>query len=100
MTQSEDEGLSEEKISLSEETALVNREISFGHNSSRSGPRINTSSANQYQGSKRLFVVPSNIPGSSVGTDMYCSDIRLEEIQKISQEKAGASGLNALQLTL
>ena len=35
MVQSEDEGLSEEEKSLSEETVLVNREFSLGHNGSR-----------------------------------------------------------------
>ena len=73
MAQSEDEGLSEE------ETALVNREISIGQNSSRGGPRISTSSANQFRGPKRLFVIPGNVPGNFVGTDMYCSDIRQGE---------------------
>ena len=72
--------MSKEEISLSEETALVNREISLGHNSSRGGPRISTSSANQFRGPKRLFVVPSNVPRSSVGADMYCSDIRHGEV--------------------
>ena len=47
MAQSEDEGSFEEEISLSEETALVSREINLGHNSSRGGPRISTSLANQ-----------------------------------------------------
>ena len=70
MAKSEDEGLSEEEISLSEETALVNREISLGHNSSRGGPKISKSLANQFQGSKRLPVVPCNVPGSSVGADI------------------------------
>ena len=35
MAQSEDEGLSEEEISLLEKTVLVSREISLGHNISR-----------------------------------------------------------------
>ena len=48
MAQSEEEGLSEDKISLSEETMIVSREISLGHNNSRGGPRISTSSADQY----------------------------------------------------
>ena len=84
MAQSEDEGLSEEEISLSEETTLVNREINLGHNSSRGGLRISTSSANQFRGPKRLLVVSGNVPRSSVGADMYCSDIRQGEILKIS----------------
>ena len=84
MAQSEDEGLSEEEISLSEETALVNKEINLGHNSSRGGPRINKSSATQFRGPKRLPVVSGNVPRSSVGVDMYCSDIRQGEILKIS----------------
>ena len=79
MAQFEDEGLFEEEISLEEETALVNREISIGQNSSRGGPRISTSSANQFRGPKRLSVVLSNVPGNSIGTDMYCSDIRQGE---------------------
>jgi len=83
MAESEDEGLSEEKISLSEETALVSREISLDHNSSRGGPRISTSSTNQCRGPKRLSIVPSNVPGSFVGADMYCSDIKQGEILKI-----------------
>ena len=84
MAQSKDEGLFEEGIFLSEETALVSREISFGHNNSRGGPRISTSLANQCRGLKRLSVVSGNVPGSSVGADMYCSDIRQGEILKIS----------------
>ena len=84
MAQSEEEGLSEDKISLSEETMIVSREISLGHNNSRGGPRISTSSANQCGGPKRLSVVPGNVPRSSVGTNMYCSDIRQGEILKIS----------------
>ena len=76
MAQSEDEVLSEKGISLSEETALVSREISLGHNNSRGGPRIRTSSANQCQGLKSLSIVPGNVPGGSVGIDMNCSDIR------------------------
>ena len=47
MAQSKEEGLSEDEISLLEETAIVSKEISLGHNSSRGGSRINTSSANQ-----------------------------------------------------
>ena len=70
MAQFEDEGLFEEEISLEEETALVNREISIGQNSSRGGPKISKSLANQFQGSKRLSVVPCNVPGSSVGADI------------------------------
>jgi len=62
--------LSEEEISLSKETALVNREISLGHNSSRGGPRISKSLANQFQGSKRLPVISGNVPGNSVGVDI------------------------------
>ena len=84
MAESEDEGLSKEEISLSEETTLVSREISLDHNSSRGGPRISTSSANQCRGPKRLSVVPGNVPGSSVGADMYYSDIKQGEILKIS----------------
>ena len=100
VAQSEDKGLSEKEISLSEEATLVNREISLSHNSSRGGPRISTSSANQCRGLKRLPVVPGNIPESSMGADMYYSDIRQGEILKISWEKAAASALNTLQLTL
>ena len=84
VVQSEDKGLFEEEISLSEEAALVNREISLSHNSSRGGPRISTSSVNQCRGPKRLPVVLGNVPRSSVGADMYCSDIRQGEILKIS----------------
>ena len=87
MARSEDNDLSEEEISLSEETTLVSREISLGHSSSRGGPRISTSSTNQCQGPKRLSVVPDNVPASSVGADMYCSDIRQGEVLKISYEK-------------
>ena len=100
MAQSEDEGLSKEEISLSEVTALVSREISLGHNSLKGGPRISTSSANQCRGPTRLSVVLGNVPGSFLGADMYCSDIRQGEVLKISWEKAIASVLNALQLTL
>ena len=46
MAQSEDEEVSEEEISLPEETVLMSREISLGHNGSRGGMRINTSLAN------------------------------------------------------
>ena len=35
MAQAKDEGLSKEKKSLSEETVLVNKEVSFGDNGSR-----------------------------------------------------------------
>jgi len=48
MAQSKDEGLSEEELSLSEETTIVSREVNLGHNSSRGGPKISTSSANQF----------------------------------------------------
>jgi len=47
MAQSKDEGVSKNEIFLSETTAIVSREISLGHNNSRGGPRISTSSANQ-----------------------------------------------------
>ena len=76
MARSEDEGLFEEEISSSEETTLVSREISLGHSSSRGGPRISTSSVNQCRGPKRLSIVPSNVPGSSVGANTSCNDIR------------------------
>ena len=46
MAQSEEEGLSEDEISLPEETVLMSREISLGHNGSRGGTRISTSLAN------------------------------------------------------
>ena len=35
MAQAEDNGLSEEEKSSSEETVLMNKEVSFGHNGSR-----------------------------------------------------------------
>ena len=35
VAQAENRGLSEEKKSLSEETVLMNKEVSFGHNGSR-----------------------------------------------------------------
>ena len=79
--------MSEEEISSSEKTALASREIILGHSSSRGGLRLSTSSANQCRGSKRLSVVSGNIPRSSVGADMYCSDIRQGEVLKISYEK-------------
>ena len=84
---SEDEGLSEEEISSSEEAALVSREISLGHSNSRGGPRISTSSTNQCRGPKRFFVVLGDVLGSSVGVDMSCSDIGQGEVLKISYEK-------------
>ena len=87
MARFEDEDLSEEEISLSEETTLVSREISLGHSSLRGGPRISTSSTNQCQGPKRLSVVLDNIPASYDSADMYCSDIRQGEVLKISYEK-------------
>ena len=87
MARFEDESLSEEEISSSEETTLVRREIGLGHSSSRGGLRISTSLANQCRGLKRLFVILGNVPGSSVGADMYCSDIRQGEVLKISYEK-------------
>ena len=68
--------MSEEGISLSEKTVLVSREISLGHNGSRGGMRISTSLANQCRGPKKLFVVPSNVPRSSVDVDKCCSDTR------------------------
>ena len=52
VAQSEDKSLFEKEISLSKKVALVNREISLGHNNSRGGPRISTSSANQCRGPK------------------------------------------------
>ena len=79
--------MSEEEISSLEETALASREIILGHSSSRGGPRLSTSSANQCRGSKRLSVVSGNILRSSVGVDMYCNDIRQEKVLKISYEK-------------
>ena len=84
MAQSEDENLSEDEISLSKETAIVNIEISLGHNSLKDGLRISSSSANQCRGPKGLLVVPGNVPGSSIGANMYCSKIRLGEVLKIS----------------
>ena len=66
----------QEEISSSEKTTLVSKEINLGHSSSRGGSRISTSSINQCRGSKMLSVVPSNVPRSSVGADMSCSDIR------------------------
>ena len=84
MAQSEEKGLSKDEISLLEEIAIVSREINLGHNSSRGGPRISTSSANQCRGPKRLLIVPGNVPKSSIGADMYYSDIRQGEILKIS----------------
>ena len=68
--------MSKNKISLLEETATVSREISLGHNSSRGGLRMSTSSANQCQGLKGSSDILGNVPRSSVGADMYCSDIR------------------------
>ena len=84
MTLSEDDGLSEDEIFLSEETVIVSREISLGHNNSRGGSRISTSSTNQCRGLEGLSVVPGNTPGSSVGADMYCNEIKLGEVLKIS----------------
>ena len=84
MAQFEDEGLSGEGISLSEETAIVSREIRLGRNSSRGGSRISTSSANQCRGPKGLSIVLGNVPRSSVGANMYCNEIRLGEVLKIS----------------
>ena len=84
MAQSEDEGLSREEISLSEETAIVSRETGLGRNSSKGGPRISISSTNQCRGPKGLSIVPGNVPRSSVGANMYCSEIRLGEVLKIS----------------
>ena len=72
--------MSKNEISLSEKTATVSKEISLGHNSSRGGLRMSTSSANQCRGPKGLSVILSNVPGSSVGVDMYCSDIRHGEV--------------------
>ena len=74
----------EDKISLSEETAIVSREINLGHNSLKGGPRISTSSTNQCRGSEGLLVILGNASGSFVGADMYCSEIRLREVLKIS----------------
>ena len=76
--------MSEEGISLPEKTVLMSREIRLGHNDSRGGTRISTSLANQCRGPKKLSVVPGNVPGSSVDADKCCSDIRQEEILKIS----------------
>ena len=84
MAQSEDESLFEDEISLSEETAIVSREISLGHNILKGGLRISTSSTNQCRGLEGLSVVPGNTPGSSVGADMYCNEIKLGEVLKIS----------------
>ena len=84
MAQSEDESLSEDEISLSEETAIVSREISLGHNILKGGPRISTSSTNQCRGLEGLSVVLGNTPGSSIGADMYCNEMRLGEVLKIS----------------
>ena len=76
MAQSEDERVSEEGISLLEEIVFMSKEISLGHNGSRGGTRISTSLANQCRGPKKLFVVPSNVPRSSVDVDKCCSDTR------------------------
>ena len=84
MTLSEDDGVSEDEIFLSEETAIVSRKSSLGHNNSRGGSRISTSSTNQCRGPKGLSVVLGNVPGSCVGANMYCSEIRLGEVLKIS----------------
>jgi len=84
VAQSKDEALSEDGIFLSEETVIVNREISLVHNSLKGGPRISPSSANQCRGPEGLSVVPDNVPGSFVGADMYCSEIKLGEVLKIS----------------
>ena len=65
-----------------------------------SGPRMNASSAKQSWGPKRWSVNKGNDPRNSIGVDMYCREIRLGEVLKISYEKAAASALNALQLTL
>ena len=53
---------------MPEETALMSREISLGHNGSRGGPRISASSASQCRGLKKLFVVPGDVLGSFVDT--------------------------------
>ena len=74
--------MSQEGISLPEKTVLMSRGISLGRNGSRGGTRISTSLANQ--GPKKLSVVPGNVPRSSVDADKCCSDIRQEEILKIS----------------
>ena len=100
MAQYEDEGVSEEEISLPEKTVLMSRELSLGHNVSRGGTRISTSLANQCRGPKKLSVVPGNVPRSFVDADKCCNDIRHGEILKISYGKAATFVLNALQLTL
>ena len=84
MTQSKDKALSEDEISLSKETAIVNREISLDHNSLKGGSRISPSSTNQCRGPEGLSVVPGNVPRSFASADMYCSEIKLGEVLKIS----------------
>ena len=61
MAQFKDEGVSEEEISLPEETVLMSREISLGHNGSRGGTRISASLANQCRVLKKLSIVPGNV---------------------------------------
>ena len=57
MAQAKDKRLSEEEKSLLKETMLLNKNVSFGHNGSRGGLRINVFSASQSRGPKRWFAV-------------------------------------------
>ena len=52
-----------------------------------SGPRINASSADQCQDLKRLSVAHGDVPGSLVGFDKHCRDIRQGKVLKYLRGK-------------
>ena len=62
--------------------------------------RINASSASQSRGPMRWSTVQGNVPGSFIGTNEHCRDIRQWGVLNYLRGKAAATALNALQLTL
>ena len=59
-----EKGLSQDEISLSEEIAIVSREISLGHYSSRGGPRIHPrlTNAEDRRGYQSSWVTFQEVP--------------------------------------
>ena len=52
-----------------------------------SGPRINASSTDQCRGLKRLSVTQGDLPGSLVGVDKHCRDVRQGKVLKYLRRK-------------
>ena len=51
------------------------------------GPRINASSTDQCRGPKRFSIAQGDVPGSLVGVDKHCRDVRQGKVLKYLRRK-------------